>query len=468
MKARYLIITIWLCLCSIPALSQIPVRNATVVTVNSTADSFDTSPGDGACADALGRCTFRAAIGEINAVGQVGDVVIFALPNPSTIDLTLGEILVQREFAILGPGPDRLTIQRSLAAGTPDFRLMRLTGGNKGNLDIRGVTLKNGKAVDGGAIYVDQSILRMTNVVVTGNQATNGGGVYSYGGNVQIARSLFHSNTATGVGGAIILAAGPLPFYASVISNSTITNNQAQSVGAIGNSRTLSLVNNTITQNSASDVTGVSSNSGATTCVLNTIVGNNPMPQVTLSGAFTSRGSNIITDGRNSTGFQDGVSNDRVGTSNSIDPMLGPLADNGGGLLTRSLLPGSIAINAGGAMVSGNCELPGTYVFMDYDQRIRYSRVADNRIDIGAFELNASNKPWFIGIRSRLVSSGESGAFYANSPVVMTDVVTGQQRHASVNANGEFQFYDIDYTTTSVFEVRAKRRLPFAVMVFPY
>ena len=41
--------------------------------------------------------------------------------------------------------------------------------------------------------------------------------------------------------------------------------------------------------------------------------------------------------------FQDGVNGTIVGQ----DPVIGPLADNGGDTLTHALLPGSPAINAG-------------------------------------------------------------------------------------------------------------------------
>jgi CSLREA domain-containing protein len=469
---RFPTLTLYSLVCVLALASPaLPQRvNATVYTVTSTADSFDSSPGDGACADAQGRCTFRAAINEIGASKAVEDAIIFALPHPSTIDLTLGEILLQGQLTILGPGPDKLTIQRSSAVGTPEFRLIRLVGGGGGNLDIRSLTLKNGRSAQGGAIYVDQSILRMTNVVVSGNQATDGGGIYSYGGSVRITRSLFHSNAATGSGGAIALATGSMTFPVSVISDSTLTNNLAQSSGAIANARNLSLVNNTITHNSAADVSGITTSPSGTTYAINNIIGSNQMPQVTLSGAFVSLGNNIITDARNSTGFEDGVLNDRVGISNSIDPMVGPLADNGGGTLTRSLLAGSMAINAGNNCTwQGGCGLPtGTNVQLAYDQRSRYSRLAGSVVDIGAFELNASNKPWFISFRSSIVGMDASGAFYANSTVVLTDPVTGEKRYSVVTPSGEFRFNDVDWTSTSVIEIRAKRRLPFAVKVFPY
>jgi CSLREA domain-containing protein len=45
-------------------------------TVDSTVDAVDAAPGDGACADATGACTLRAAVQETNA-----------LPGPDTITL---------------------------------------------------------------------------------------------------------------------------------------------------------------------------------------------------------------------------------------------------------------------------------------------------------------------------------------------------------------------------------------------
>jgi len=443
-------------------------RNAKVFVVDSAADSVDAIPGNGACSDSQGRCTLRAAIGEVNAGPTPGDVVMFSLPNPSVIDLTLGEILADPKFAILGPGPDRLTIQR--AAGTPDARLFHLTGPGAGGFELRGVTLKNGKSPFGGAMLVVLATLRLNNVVVTDNQAGDGAGVFSYGGSVRITRSLFHANTATGEGGAIVLAQSDSTYTQSVISDSTITNNHAASVGAISSSLGLSLVNSTITHNTATeDVSGVATRAPGTTYVLNTIIGSNPLPQLTLVGSFVSRGNNIITDGRNSS-FVNGQLNDQVGTSNSIDPMLGPLIDNGGGIPTRALLAGSTATNAGNnCVLSTTCQLPGgTSVFLEFDQRARHRRIAGPQVDIGAFELNASNSPSLISIRVPLVASDASGAFYANSPVVLTDVFTGAKRYSVVNLAGSFQFFDVDWASTSIIEVRAKRHLPFAVKVFPY
>jgi hypothetical protein len=59
----------------------------------------------------------------------------------------------------------------------------------------------------------------------------------------------------------------------------------------------------------------------------------------------------------------------------NVDPLLGPLQDNGGPTFTHALLPGSPAINAG-----DNTDAP------EFDQR-GLPRVTGPRIDIGAYEV---------------------------------------------------------------------------------
>jgi len=76
--------------------------------------------------------------------------------------------------------------------------------------------------------------------------------------------------------------------------------------------------------------------------------------------------------------FVDGVNGDQVGTlAAPLDPLLGPLQNNGGPTFTHALLSGSPAIDAG-----DNTGAPTT------DQR-GFSRIVGGTIDIGAYELNA-------------------------------------------------------------------------------
>ncbi len=89
-----------------------------------------------------------------------------------------------------------------------------------------------------------------------------------------------------------------------------------------------------------------------------------------------------------------------IGTGNAIgefikpgdqtgvaDPLLGPLADNGGPTFTHALLAGSPAINAGDlSAVAGVGGVP------EFDQRgTPFGRVFNGRIDIGAFEYQAAS-----------------------------------------------------------------------------
>lgn len=92
---------------------------------------------------------------------------------------------------------------------------------------------------------------------------------------------------------------------------------------------------------------------------------------------FFSSGNNLIgnADGAEVGRFIDGENGDLVGTAdNPLDPMLGPLQNNGGPTATHAVLEGSPAINAGS-------NLPG----LETDQRGE-PRVQQGVPDIGAFE----------------------------------------------------------------------------------
>ena len=103
-----------------------------------------------------------------------------------------------------------------------------------------------------------------------------------------------------------------------------------------------------------------------------------------------------------------------LGTNSSpVNPMLEPLADNGGQTLTHALLPGSPAINAGDpAAVAGSGQTPL------YDQRgMGFPRIVGGRVDIGAFEsAPSSSAPVF--------TSPDAVNVPENSTAVMTVTAT--------------------------------------------
>ena len=146
------------------------------------------------------------------------------------------------------------------------------------------------------------------------------------------------------------------------------------------------ILNCTIAENfSAVDGGGILWAGGANPIhVKNTIIAYNlvlTIPEVgqDVSGVFVSGGHNLIGVVNGSSGF--GAPGDLLGTvGNPLDPMLAPLANNGGRTQTHALLPGSPAIDHG-----DNAGAPAT------DQRgVARPRDGDGNgskvVDIGAFE----------------------------------------------------------------------------------
>jgi hypothetical protein len=106
-----------------------------------------------------------------------------------------------------------------------------------------------------------------------------------------------------------------------------------------------------------------------------------------LLGDFTSNGCNLIGQDDGNTGFTDGVLGDIVGSSGApLDPLLGPLANNGGPTFTCALLSGSPALDA------GDDTLLGAPWSVTTDQR-NLPRDSGSHVDIGAFELQWACAP---------------------------------------------------------------------------
>jgi predicted outer membrane repeat protein len=228
-------------------------------------------------------------------------------------------------------------------------------------------TLNSGSS--GGAISMPSStaaVLTVTDTTFDGNTATaNGGAISLTTGPANFTRSTLSNNIANGTGG------GALNFNTSVVTiiNSTLSGNQAPGGSGIGGAirmggtGTLNLNNSTVTKNSAalngggiaSNITGstqpswnfkssiIAGNINAnrpdlhsalldtSTINLNvmtdySLIGVNNQAKITINGSFNLVGSDIGME---------------------IDPMLGPLADNGGFTKTHMPLAGSPALDAG-------------------------------------------------------------------------------------------------------------------------
>ena len=243
--ARILIASIFILIVS----CQLPTtRAAATFTVNSLLDTQDSAPGDGACADANGACTLRAAIVEANNLS--GDnIITFSVTG--TINLTGGLPILSANITINGPGSSLLTVRRDTGG---DYRIFQTSG----NSNFSGLTITNGRTPDGapgGGIWHPSGELTLRDVVITGNATGNGGPMSlsnpSQGGN--------------GGDGGGIYAAVSLTMTDCVISNNTTGNGGTGSVAGGSGGRgggiyfapgNLTLTNVVITGNRTGDTGG--------------------------------------------------------------------------------------------------------------------------------------------------------------------------------------------------------------------
>jgi hypothetical protein len=216
---------------------------------------------------------------------------------------------------------------------------------------------------DGGGIYnagkvvVDSALISMN--IASGDLFSYGGGIYAAGGgNVTVVNSTIADNIAvtssTGENGAEARGGGISCSGVMIITNSTIAENQSISLSSLKKAY------------------GGGISAGGSLTVHNTIVSGNyaTTDGPDLWGALAHSGYNLFGDSAGGSGY------DPTDLLN-FDPVLGPLADNGGPTQTIALLPGSPAIDAG-----DNTNAP------EWDQRGEgFPRIVNGIIDIGAFEV---------------------------------------------------------------------------------
>ncbi len=215
----------------------------------------------------------------------------------------------------------------------------------------------------GGGIFEENgATIGIDNSTLSGNSSNAGGGIYNRG-TQRITNSTLTNNTSTSLGGGIFNESGFID-----INNSTIARNTTANRGGGVFNATVVRIRNTI----------IALNNGSIGPDFNTQI--------------TSLGHNLI-------GIDGGMTpaaGDQIGTTGSpIDPLLGPLQNNGGLTQTLALLAGSPASDAGDNCVTeaAHCG-DGNVNQLTNDQRgAGFSRIADGpdgdtvaTVDIGAVE----------------------------------------------------------------------------------
>ena len=194
-----------------------------------------------------GRGSLRQAIADANDSDTINAMGVFG-----SIELSNGELPVDKNLTINGPGADKLSVENTLLSRVFEIASDKIVA-------ISGLAINSGEAVLGGGIY-NAGMLEITGCSMSGNEAGGlrerglGGGIYNASGaEVAIIDSIICGNSADEGGG--IYNAGSMQIARTTIRDNFVGGAFSQQTslgGGICNSGTLDIVNSTITANTAS------------------------------------------------------------------------------------------------------------------------------------------------------------------------------------------------------------------------
>jgi CSLREA domain-containing protein len=348
-----------------------PAAHAATFDVTRTDD-----PSPGSCQPS--DCSLREAIRAANDDPATEDEILvpagnYTLTRASGDDTAAaGDLDITGSVQILGDGAaatvvrqtveDRVFDIRQASTATAPIQLadLGITGGQRGA--VRAAT--------------SFTKLEIVNSAIFGNQHNtgSGGGLVlqdrAMGFPVAVTGSTINGNTAESGGGIHVDED-----VATTLENSTVSRNTATSAGGGGGIFTApsngspqgaaTLTNVTVTANTAPSNAGGGVRNDGTFNVKNTIVSGNTGGNCAGGGSMSEQGSNL----------ENGAS---CGFNINADPLLGPLAGNGGDTATHAIPANSPATDA-----ATDCPPPDT------DQR-DVSRPVGSACDIGAYEFLAS------------------------------------------------------------------------------
>ena len=163
------------------AISTFLVLTALLLTDSGRAATVTTTADDG-----------PGSLREAIANAAPGETIDFS--SVSTITLTSGELLIDKDLIIAGPGASNLLIQRSTDPGTDNFRIFDVFGNN---VTISGLTVSNGREYVGGGIFAVGD-LTLNDCVISGNVATESGGGIANLSQRTLNNCIIRGNSAAG------------------------------------------------------------------------------------------------------------------------------------------------------------------------------------------------------------------------------------------------------------------------------
>jgi len=290
--------------------------------------------------------SLRAAIGIANS----GDTIVFdpALSG-DTVILTSGEIVIDKNLAILGLDDDS-----TLISGNNNSRIFNIKAGD--TVSIEDMTLAAGMTADsGGAIY-SSGTLSVNTCVFRNNSSASGGAVYSSAsGSFSSSSCIFQNNSSISGGGGIACIGG------CNFNNDIIIGNSGGMGGGIYAQVSLFINGSTISNNSSSADGGGILNFG-TGRAIQCIIENNTVhnPASAGGGIFTNSGTFQILNSRiqgNASGSGGGVQNDGKLTIITSAISNNNVSSSGGGIgnddeltINNSTMSGNASGTNGGAV----------------------------------------------------------------------------------------------------------------------
>jgi CSLREA domain-containing protein len=234
--------------------------------VNTTADAPLLSSGSISCVDnqITAHCSLRAAVEAANNLNRPALIELSAGTYYLT-DTSDGSLEVDNAggTTITGKGPTLTRIDSELGYAHSAVTVNTSANSGGSSLQMSGLSISGGDAVEGGGIYIDGSSLSLVldNVHVSGNSAVDGGGMYCAYASVWATNTVFSANTAAGVSGTS--AGGGIDTYWCDVyfTSDTIDNNIAGSAsypgyggGMYNDYGTVELTDSVVNSNTAGNV----------------------------------------------------------------------------------------------------------------------------------------------------------------------------------------------------------------------
>ena len=236
--------------------TQEPVEPTSFV-VTTLADQFDANPYDNGL-------SLREAVTLVQN-GELFDTITFAdnLVGQVAI-LSRGEIEIKSDMTIIGTG---ITVN----AGNVS-RIFNISGTTQNTIDVTidGLTLTGGYSkTQGGAVYVKNANVSLTDIAITASTAVYGGAIYVHNGSLTTNGGSFSGNAGT-YGGGIYVANGMLVMSETVVNENTAT----WGGGIYQNKGTVELTDVTLSKNTAAWGGGIYQVTGNATLVDTIFSGN--------------------------------------------------------------------------------------------------------------------------------------------------------------------------------------------------